>query len=111
MKPKLIKIGEKSRPVFFGFAALRKFEELSGVNMSDIDSVLVNPSIDTIVKFVYAGLYGGARKKIQPFDFELSDIEDWLDDYGFDKLPELMEVYMSCMPQVEAEGQAPKKGK
>jgi hypothetical protein len=115
MVSKEINIGGENRPVYFGLAALAKLEQLTGVRISGMDKMLADLSIDNLISFVFAGLYGGHKKERKDIDFSIDDVMDWLDDYmeSGQNIETLMEVYMSCMPLMKNEETKPaskKKG-
>ena len=97
MKPRKVKF-DKMRPVFFGWAAVEKFEELTKIPFANMGEALSDMKADVLISFVYAGLYGGATKTKQPVDFTRDDVVNWLDDIESDKLGDIMNTYIACMP-------------
>jgi hypothetical protein len=106
MKPKIVKF-DKKRPVFFGFAAIAKFEELTGAKMAEMDKVLSEGKVADMIAFAFSGVYGGAKKEKLEIDFDIDDVANWLDD--IEDLEQLFAVYMDCMPMVKS-GTATKSG-
>ena len=89
METNLIKVGEKTYPVKYGFNALRLFCNASGIGLQELEKIGENISIDHAINLVWAGMKDGARAEKQAFDLDTDDIADLLD--------EDMSVIQQCM--------------
>jgi hypothetical protein len=59
MDTNLIKVGEKTYPVKYGFNALRLFCNASGIGLQELEKIGENISIDHAIKF---GMGGNERR-------------------------------------------------
>ena len=95
MKPQKVKF-DKYRPVFFGWSAIEKFEEMTDIPFAEMGEALQNMKATVLIAFIYAGLYGGAKKTKTAIDFDREDVINWLDEV--DNLELVMKSYIDCMP-------------
>ena len=91
-----IKIGDKLRPVSFGFAALRIYEMESGKSFGD-----VTDSITDTVLIVYAGLKDGARRNGDEWKATVDDVADWLTARP-EAMTEIVAIYGEAMGKLNS---------
>lgn len=77
---KQIKIKGEERPVKYGFNALRLFSNQTGIGLNELAQLQNTMSIDHAIALIWAGLKDGARVEKIPFDMEIDDVADLLDD-------------------------------
>ena len=97
-----IQIGGKDRPVLFRLRAIRLYQELTGHNLlkENIGEVMQGLEVDKICALVYVALVCGwheDNKEGKP-DFELSDVEQWM-DLNVDILATVVRAYADMMPK------------
>lgn len=80
MDTQLIKVGEKTYPVKYGFNALRMFCNESGIELQDLEKIASSMKIDHAINLVWAGMKDGARVEKQDFDLTPEDIADLMDE-------------------------------
>ena len=80
MDTQLIKVGEKTYPVKYGFNALRMFCNESGIELQDLEQIASSMKIDHAINLVWAGMKDGARVEKQGFDLTPEDIADLMDE-------------------------------
>lgn len=80
MDTQLIKVGEKTYPVKYGFNALRMFCNESGIELQDLEQIASSMKIDHAINLVWAGMKDGARVEKQDFDLTPEDIADLMDE-------------------------------
>lgn len=80
MDTQLIKVGEKTYPVKYGFNALRMFCNESGIELQDLEQIASSMKIDHAINLVWAGMKDGARIEKQDFDLTPEDIADLMDE-------------------------------
>ena len=98
-----IQLGDKLRPVAFGFAALRYFERESGKPFAEVTDTIT----DTLT-IIWSGLKDGARREGKEFSATVEDVADWL-DLRPAAMTELMKIYGESLgnlgsPQTGASG-------
>jgi len=107
MKPRYIKFAGKKRPVYFGFNALWRIEQQTGIPFSKIQELFENISLDTLVLMLHVSLDEGARKDSEEFDLTKEQVIDALDDYGIERMDEIIEVIVSFLVPIEEGGKIP----
>ena len=95
---KTVNIGSEVRPVKFGFAALMQFTDATGYKLSDLDKIGESLTLSEDLELVRAGLKQGARLEKQPFNYELEEIADWLDDSP-GALEEILAIFTDSFTQ------------
>ena len=80
MDTQLIKVGEKTYPVKYGFNALRMFCNASGIELQELEQIGSSMKIDHAINLVWAGMKDGARVEKQDFDLTPEDIADLMDE-------------------------------
>ena len=80
MDTNLIKVGEKTYPVKYGFNALRLFCNASGIRLQELEKIGENISIDHAINLVWAGMKDGSRADKQAFALDADAIAALLDD-------------------------------
>jgi len=68
------------RPVRFGFNALADFCKMTGLKISQMDSVGEQMDFGHIRALVFCGLKDGARKAGEKFTATVEDVGDWMDE-------------------------------
>jgi len=101
MKPRYIEFAGKKRPVYFGFNALWRIEQQTGIPFSKIQELFENISLDTLVLMLYVSLHEGARKEGKECELTKDQVIDALDDYGIDRMDEIIEVIVSFLIPAE----------
>lgn len=91
MKPRYIDFAGSNRPVYFGFNALFLLEKEAGIKLND---AIGDVSFDLAAQMLIIGLKEGARKEKQEFDLSIEEVRDGMDEYGIDRLDEIIEVLM-----------------
>jgi hypothetical protein len=72
-------IGDKPRPVKFGFNTYAEFERLSGKSLINLSAGEVL-TVEQLLLLVFCALREGARKTGEPFDYTKEDVGDWFDE-------------------------------
>lgn len=111
-----IDIGGQERPLRYGFAALRLYEERTGRNsLSDFASLHSGQaSVTLMTDLLYCGLANGARSEGLKVDFDEFTVADWV---GADMsvVEKAMKVFSDSFPTEkdggDAAGAAKKKAK
>lgn len=80
MKAKPVFIDGKDYPVKYGFAALRKFSDLTGTTLQELDKLSTSMTLTQAIALVYAGLADGARVTKTEFNLSLDEVADLLDE-------------------------------
>ena len=100
---KKIAIGGEVRPIYFGFAALSQWCDLSGLGLHELSNVGDNISLSNAIDLIYVGLKHGARKSKEEFKYTADDVADWIDDDGMDVFNECMEIFSEQMAKITPE--------
>jgi len=108
MKATPVTINGKDYPVKYGFAALRKFSDITGTTLKELDRIAVNMTMTQAIALVYAGLADGARVTKQEFLLEMDDVADLMDDDG-DAMTNVLAVFAESMGQANKPGERQKK--
>lgn len=104
---KYLTIGEKQRPIYYGWGGLELFEELTGVNALKFEE-LQSINMKQTRLLVYAGFVNGAETAGQDVDFDKKDVIKWLNE-DLELLEQVMIVLLESMPGVKKKKQAGKK--
>jgi len=80
MKATPVRIAGKVYPIKYGFAALRAFSEATGTTLAGIDKMVKEMTFTQAIGLVWAGLKDGARVTKKPFNMDLDDVADLLDE-------------------------------
>lgn len=97
---KEINIGGQPRPVSYGFNALAKFQEMSGLSLAELTSLNASSmGLKSMIQFAWVGLYDGARKAKMEFPFTIEDVGDWLDEDSEAFVAMFSEFVQSQSPQ------------
>lgn len=80
MNTQLIKVGEKTYPVKYGFNALRMFCNASGIELQELEQIGSSMKIDHAINLVWAGMKDGARIEKQEFNLTPEDVADLMDE-------------------------------
>jgi hypothetical protein len=95
MKKNLL-IGGQERPFHFGYAALARFSEKSGMTLDQMATGVVASRLDQSIMLIGCGLEDGARRGGERWPFSDIDIADWLDDRP-DALGEGLAIFIESM--------------
>ena len=79
MTTQLVKVGDNTYPVKYGFNALRLFCNASGIELQELEKLGESITFDYAINLVWAGLKDGARVEKQNFDLTVEDVGDLLD--------------------------------
>lgn len=79
MNAQLVKVGDNTYPVKYGFNALRLFCNASGIELQELEKLGESITFDYAINLVWAGLKDGARVEKQSFDLTVEDVADLLD--------------------------------
>ena len=79
MTTQLVKVGDNTYPVKYGFNALRLFCNASGIELQELEKLGESITFDYAINLVWAGLKDGARVEKQNFDLTVEDVADLLD--------------------------------
>ena len=97
---KEINIGGTTRPVSYGFNALAMFQNMSGLTLTELNSIdTTKMTLTAMIQFAYCGLKDGARKAKQEFGYTTEDVADWLDDDSEAFIALFTEFVQSQSPQ------------
>mgnify|MGYP000067677153 CR=1 FL=1 len=110
MKAKPIFINGKDYPVKYGFAALRKFSDITGTTLKELDKISDNMTMTQAIALVYAGLADGHRATKQEFILDMDDVADLMDE-DTDAMTNVLSVFSESMGQPNKPGQRQKKKK
>lgn len=80
MNAHTITIGENKYPIKYGFNALRLFTQEANLELKDLETLGESIKLDHAIILIWAGLKDGARAEKQPFDLEIADVADLMDD-------------------------------
>jgi len=76
----IIETNERKHPIRFGFNALREFSKMTGMTLSQLESLGNDMTLDHAITLMYCGFKDGARKEKVNFRYSVDDISDWIDD-------------------------------
>ena len=96
MKAEPVVINGKEYPVKYGFAALRKFSDVTGTTLQELDKLAVNMTMTQAIALVYAGLADGHRATKQDFNLDLDDVADLMDEDS-DAMANVLDVFARSM--------------
>ena len=108
MKATPVIINGKDYPVKYGFAALRKFSDITGTTLKELDQIAVNMTMTQAIALVYAGIADGHRVMEKPFTLGLDDVADLLDDDA-DAMTNVLAVFAESMGTTNKPGERQKK--
>lgn len=91
MKYDFIKLGNKNMAISFGFAALRKYSELTNTSLSDLQKLGTDMTLNDTLILLWCGIKDGHRRAKQEFELSVDDIADMLDG-NFDVLEDAFEI-------------------
>ena len=80
MKATPVFINGKDYPVKYGFAALRKFSDITGTTLQELDGLANKMTLTQAIALVYAGLADGARVTKTEFNLTLDEVADLMDE-------------------------------
>ena len=98
MEAQPIMVAGKSRPVKFGFAALRAFGDATNTSLNDLSAISEDITMTQAIGLCWAGLKDGARSVGEDFKLSLDDVGDLLDDDP-DALAAIMGVFAEMQAQ------------
>ena len=78
MTTQLVKVGDNTYPVKYGFNALRLFCNASGIELQELEKLGESITFDYAINLVWAGLKDGARVEKQNFYLTVEDVADLL---------------------------------
>ena len=96
MKAQPVKINGKDYPVKYGFAALRKFSDVTGTTLQQLDKLATEMTMTQAIALVYAGLCDGHRVTNQEFDMNLDDVADLMDEDS-EAMTKVLDVFALSM--------------
>jgi hypothetical protein len=108
-----IELGEKQRPILFGWGAATIMEEESGRPFPEFAAAFAQSKYTAkdVVLLAYAGLANGCEYTDTPVDFTVRKVGAWLDAaHDPTLLTRLMELFVKGFPQVE-QGEEGAQGK
>jgi hypothetical protein len=85
-----IEIGGEKRGFRFSLAALDHFCKLENCAWYEMDKVLMDGQISTIINFFLAGALSYAKKKKLTDQIDYDTVEDWLSELGVHRAAEEM---------------------
>jgi hypothetical protein len=88
----IVIINGKDYACRFGMNSLRLYCKETNINLTDLDKLGENMTLDDACYLIKAGLTDGARKAGKEFDLTVEDIADMLDE-DMDALQKVMEVF------------------
>lgn len=94
MTTQLVKVGDNTYPVKYGFNALRLFCNASGMELQDLETLGSSMKIDHAINLVWAGMKDGARAEKKDFDLTPEDIADLMDEDS-SLINQCMELFVS----------------
>jgi hypothetical protein len=107
MKPRYIQFAGEKRPVYFGFNAIWRIEQETDIPFSKIQDLFQDIKLDTLIMLLHVSLEEGARKEGQKFELTKEQVVDGLDEYGVDRIEEIIDVIMSFLVPTEEGGKKP----
>jgi hypothetical protein len=75
-----------------------QFTDATGYKLADLDKIGESLTLSEALELVRAGLKQGARVEKQPFNYELEEIADWLDESP-GALEEVLAVFTDSFTQ------------
>lgn len=96
-----LKIGEKTRGLYFGTAMLLQLEEERGITISDLNQRMKERMVSTIVDIFYCAAVTYCKLNRIDVDFERDDIPQWVDQLG--GFAEAMRVFNDAMNDPQSE--------
>ena len=104
-----VKINETTRPVKFGFNALRHFSRMTGMSIQDMDKIGQNMTFDNAISLIFCGLQDGCRAAKEDFTMSIDDLADDLDN-DYDAIERCMVIFADMMtPDKQKKSQEKKK--
>jgi len=94
-----LKIGEKTRGLYFGTAMLLQLEEERGITISELNQRMKERMVTTIVDIFYCAAVTYCKLNRIDVDFERDDIPQWIDQLG--GFAEAMRVFNDAMTEPE----------
>lgn len=106
MKATPVFINGTDYPVKYGFAALRKFSDLTGTTLQQLDKLTTSMTLTQAIALVYAGLADGARVTKTEFTLTLDEVADLMDEDS-----EAMTNVLNVFAESFGDSKAQKKGR
>lgn len=97
-----LKVGQEEKPFSFGFGALCKLEQQTGVSIQELPTKLAEKPLSLIIEILHIGFHEGARKEKDSFTQSKEDVADWLDSNP-DLFNEAMKIINESMPKIGGE--------
>lgn len=92
-----IEVSGVKRGLKFGMLASGYFCEKEGITLKQMTDQLSNPTPFTFVNCIFAAARSYNESKELPVDFTVSQVADWIDEIGVDRISEIvftaMQVY------------------
>lgn len=93
-----LEIGGENRPFRFGYAEIKKYSRKKGVKgLAETAESLAAVEIEDIPWITHLGLTAGAKKAGELFEFTISQVEEWIDDGGFELITRVFEEVASSI--------------
>ena len=108
MKATPVFINGKDYPVKYGFAALRKFSDITGTTLQELDGLANKMTLTQAIALVYAGLADGARVTKTEFTLSLDEVADLMDDDN-EAMTNVLNVFAESFGDTKAKSKASKK--
>lgn len=109
MTYEILKIGEHTYPIRFGFNALREYSIITGSTMQDLNKLAGGQTtFNDAFALIYCGMKDGARKAKKEFRYSLADVTD-LFDGNLDCMEEAFEILGRAMQNMNEEKKKPAK--
>lgn len=108
MKATPVFINGKDYPVKYGFAALRKFSDITGTTLQELDGLANKMTLTQAIALVYAGLADGARVTKTEFTLSLDEVADLMDDDN-EAMTNVLNVFAESFGDTKAKNKSSKK--
>lgn len=106
-----VKLGGKDRGLQFGFGAIRRYCKAMGTDMDGVDLVFNKGPrrLEALSNLVFASMCNYCDAKEEDIDFNMSQMELWLDNAPQDVAGKIIDAFMETTEAGGATGEASKK--
>lgn len=98
------KIGNKNRPVRFGYGAIYQYEKKTGQSvlalLDEISSGQIR--LSAIIDLTFAGLINGAKSNNIRVEFDADTVAQWFDEVDQQFIEQLIMFFASSFPRTSA---------
>lgn len=92
-------IGGQRRPVHYGYWALAKFGEKTGVTLLGLMDLVSSLSFSSLITLIHTGLQDGGRIDKTPFTETEHEVADWLDARP-EARQEFIDFFSECLVKI-----------